>query len=161
MAPITNRTVTAFVQPADWKGPAENRPTQAICLALESWLDDSKVVGPVGFSVDEETRRDQKWSVSYSITKTAMDAASQEVSRAQLRTAKADLDSMMFLPAPDGFTPQEMVQLRASQGVPGTRWKIPDARILQLRALARDSAAEWKQIKAGWRPKAGKSWEHI
>ncbi|CAD6576718.1 MAG: hypothetical protein TREMPRED_001750 [Tremellales sp. Tagirdzhanova-0007] len=100
--------IGAFVRPRQWDAAAGPQPIQLISLTFENMLDGEKVAGPVAFSVDESTRRTQKWSVKYTLWKSYMDTASQEASLSRLKLARKDQASMMYIALPEGKTIDEM-----------------------------------------------------
>jgi hypothetical protein len=64
MEPRYLRTVTAYAEPNKWDGSDNEKPIQAITLAIDSTLDGQRVHGPISFSVDEKTRKAQKCTFS-------------------------------------------------------------------------------------------------
>ena len=171
----------AFVQPRHWDAANGLRPTRLISLSLQNLLDGQKVAGPIGFSVDEEKRRDQKCkvplcllaspptknvtgSVKYTLSASKMDAASQAAAGSQLAKTRSILEAMMYVALPEGKTKAEMRnQVRGSsrnltdKDVKDVKWRSADGKVLLLRQEAKESGEAYEQRRATWK-KDQKSW---
>ncbi|WRT64265.1 uncharacterized protein IL334_001196 [Kwoniella shivajii] len=110
-SPATHaNSVTAYVEPKEWDAADKPRPVQAITLTMENLLDDEVARGPVGFSVDDNVRQNQNWTVRYALSTSSMDEEGQVKARKGLHRLQQDLLAMNSLSVPAGQSVKSMAR---------------------------------------------------
>jgi hypothetical protein len=103
--------------------------------------------------------------VNWTIYKSEMDAQTQKATRVRLMEAQKDLLQMLWLNTPEGWKPGDMAQfpgdLGEESGQAPIKWKLPDARIKDLRVATKESAKAYQARVALWRENPGQSWDFI
>ncbi|WWC66499.1 uncharacterized protein I206_100401 [Kwoniella pini CBS 10737] len=178
---VHSHSVTAYVEPKEWDASKGERPVRAVTFTMENTLDDEATQGQVTFSVDQETRQKQNWSIKYNVSYDAKDEEGQKKSRAGLNRLQQNLLAMNSLTVPAGQTVKSMTQRdriaqrkaattqRDEQGSatthpeelisnsarlnasPRIKWREAGPRQIQLREEAIESGRAYEQRKKMWK----------
>lgn len=179
--PDNTHELIAVVQPVG----GEERPKRALSLRVQNVLDGKPVSADgLKFSENPTVRKQQNWSVNYTIAISPEHFDGQEAVQTEWNTVVGLLTSMNHLYVPDGKTRKDMyleegARLGASATpakttdngdespfgsediveAPRTQWRLPSKRIAAIRAMAQQSGRQAAVRAVSWpQSRLGDSW---